>query len=430
MAKDRKKVIHMHSSVSDKQPTPASLEVGELAVNFSADKEFISLKNSSNKVVRISSDEQLVDWMEYKTVIPYSGTVDNVDLTTNKSNIEIKLNQVVSNNTKFHEKVNGALDIDGIPINPTDDGGITNGAGIAIDTSMFALNGGNPVFSSITSLNSTELYGDTIINSGLTVNGTTILNDGLASSLEWVYGDVTNENGGETNFSGNSTSTIVIPNDASHISRKTLSVDYLSSGDSMSGKVDEIYDPGAAENTTAYTPAYVNNLGRGTLEVIYETSACTLGNAVNTVYDPGSKASFTGEIANTIYIPKTIEALDNACGECISISKDVCVDGKISATQGVYQSSDRVLKENIKTLGAEDIEKAKQVQFVSFNFKNDANRRKTYGVIAQDVENAGLSELVHYDGKGLRTVDYTGLLLLKIAKLEKEIDDLKKQINK
>ena len=92
MAKDRRKVQHIHSSVPDKQPTPATLEVGEIAVNNAKDKEFLSIKNSDNQVVRMSSDEQLVTWMEKKTVIPYSGTVDNVNLTTNRSNIEIKLN--------------------------------------------------------------------------------------------------------------------------------------------------------------------------------------------------------------------------------------------------------------------------------------------------------------------------------------------------
>ena len=35
MAKDRRKVQHIHSSVPDKQPTPATLEVGEIATRNS-----------------------------------------------------------------------------------------------------------------------------------------------------------------------------------------------------------------------------------------------------------------------------------------------------------------------------------------------------------------------------------------------------------
>jgi hypothetical protein len=41
-----------------------------------------------------------------------------------------------------------------------------------------------------------------------------------------------------------------------------------------------------------------------------------------------------------------------------------------------------------------------------------------YGVIAQEVENAGLNELVHTDEEGYKAVDYTSLFMLKIAYLE------------
>ena len=80
--KDRKKLQHIHSSIADKQPTPQSLEVGEIAVNNSAKKEFLSIKNSDDKVVRFSSDSTIIDWMEKKEVMPYSGVVDNVHLDT------------------------------------------------------------------------------------------------------------------------------------------------------------------------------------------------------------------------------------------------------------------------------------------------------------------------------------------------------------
>ena len=109
MAKDRKKLQHIHSSILDKQPTAASLEVGEIAVNNAANQEFLSLKNSNDKVVRFSSDEQVVTIMEKKEVMPYEGMVrgetgpdgtkdvkgsygiTNNDLLNNKSNIVIKL---------------------------------------------------------------------------------------------------------------------------------------------------------------------------------------------------------------------------------------------------------------------------------------------------------------------------------------------------
>ena len=181
MAKDRKKLIHIHSSIADKQPAPQSLEVGEIAVNNSADKEFLSLKNSNDKVVRFSSDEQLITWMEKKEVMPYEGytrgsdgpagatgpdSVTNDDLLQNKSNLIIKLNQVAATNTVKHDKVNGAKDIYGNYVNPTSDSGVTDGAGFAIDMSRYAMIGANPSFSSLTVTDKTDLSGNTTIADG------------------------------------------------------------------------------------------------------------------------------------------------------------------------------------------------------------------------------------------------------------------------
>ena len=41
MAKDRKKLVHIHSNITDKQPRPEALEVGEIAVNNAEGKEFL-----------------------------------------------------------------------------------------------------------------------------------------------------------------------------------------------------------------------------------------------------------------------------------------------------------------------------------------------------------------------------------------------------
>ena len=164
MAKDRRKLIHIHSSLPDKQPTPNTLEPGELAVNNAAGEEFISLKNSDNKVVRISTDKTMIDWMEKKTPIIYRGEVTNVDLTHNKSDIVLKYNQVVAGNTAKHDSVNGAKDENGNFINPSEDGGVTDGAGVLLNMDLYAMNGGNPIFNSITAIKGTNtLRGSTFL---------------------------------------------------------------------------------------------------------------------------------------------------------------------------------------------------------------------------------------------------------------------------
>ena len=103
MSKDRKKLLHIHSSVNDKQPTPATLELGELGINNAQGNAFISTKNSNGDVVRFSEDDTIINWMEMKEVFPYEGYVrgydsstsgvTEVDLLNNKSNIIVKLNQ-------------------------------------------------------------------------------------------------------------------------------------------------------------------------------------------------------------------------------------------------------------------------------------------------------------------------------------------------
>ena len=187
MAKDRKKLQHMHSSILDKQPTPASLEVGEIAVNNAADKEFLSIKNTNDKVVRFSSDGQIIEWIERKEVMPYVGYVrgaagpsatsgdtptadgygsygiENTDLLNNKSELVFKLNQVAADLTTKHDKVNGKKDMYNKDVNPTTDGGINDGAGFFIDMSRYAMQDANPQFSSTTNTCRTTLSGTTII---------------------------------------------------------------------------------------------------------------------------------------------------------------------------------------------------------------------------------------------------------------------------
>ena len=149
MSKERKKLLHIRSSVPNKQPKAEFLEVGELAVNNAAGNEFISTKNTNDEVVRFSSDGKMVSVIEKKTVMPYKGEVIK-DLEENKSQILIGLNQVAAKDTPHYDVVNGAVDMSGNPINESTDSGVTDGAGFAIDMDDYALIGGSPMFSKVT----------------------------------------------------------------------------------------------------------------------------------------------------------------------------------------------------------------------------------------------------------------------------------------
>ena len=271
MAKDRRKVIHIHSSIEDRQPTPQSLEYGELGVNYNAGNEFISTKNSDDKVVRFSSDEQIVTIMEKKEVMPYEGMVrgevgpdgtkdgkgsygiTNDDLLNNKSNIVIKLNQVAASNTTKHDKVNGSKDIYNKLVNPTEDSGLNDGAGFAIDMSRYAMIDANPSFSSLTVTDKTDLSGNTTIGNGdgtgtrtghsLSIQTT----DVFANDTNWTE-KITNKTATITNKSTTATTTVYSGN-TSDIDIKTA--DY--SGDTFNGHIKDTDFSGNTVDITANT---------------------------------------------------------------------------------------------------------------------------------------------------------------------------------
>ena len=100
----------------------------------------------------------------------------------------------------------------------------------------------------------------------------------------------------------------------------------------------------------------------------------------------------------------------------------ISTNGTIDATGSIY-SSDKKLKKNIKSVSNKDIEAVSKIDLKSYKFINDESERERYGVIAQDLEKVGLNNLVvETDNK--KGVDYISFLILKIAQLEKRIEEL------
>lgn len=111
-----------------------------------------------------------------------------------------------------------------------------------------------------------------------------------------------------------------------------------------------------------------------------------------------------------------------------STSADLQVYGSVSVTKNItasafYESSDKNLKEDITSISAIDL--ARDIQLKEFRFKADGIKR--YGVIAQDLLEEGLDNLVSTKNNHL-TVDYISLLCLKIAQLEEEIKKIKMKL--
>ena len=82
------------------------------------------------------------------------------------------------------------------------------------------------------------------------------------------------------------------------------------------------------------------------------------------------------------------------------------------------------MKENIKRINNQELDNVALIEYKSYNFKNDESKHKLYGVIAQEVQGAGLGELVYTNEDGSLAVDYTSLTMLKLAKLTQDYDKL------
>jgi hypothetical protein len=106
-----------------------------------------------------------------------------------------------------------------------------------------------------------------------------------------------------------------------------------------------------------------------------------------------------------------------------------CTNGIVRCAK-TETSSDRRLKENIQNLSDQNdlIKLMDNINFVSFNFKDDENKSKQYGFIAQDIQQY-YPELVSGTEEGeYLSLDYNSCLILKIAALERKIKILKEKL--
>jgi hypothetical protein len=362
---------------------------------------------------------------------------------------------VAAKNTPKYNLINGAVDIDGQPVNPSTDGGKTDGAGIAIDMSRYAMIGANPSFSSVTVTNKTDLGGNTTINGNLTVTGNTTLaatsansvsatsvtsptisgtnitasaairannlsantisantfTGAMSKKLTWGSGKFTADT--VNGYNGSADRTITVPTELSHLTYKTLTIK------DASGTTVGTYDPGANSTQTIVIPTGGGGGGKSPLTINY-------GN----IYTGTKDTSYNTTAAKTITIPDSLSnvsngnAVDssptNTSGK-ITIKKNLEVSGTVTATGAIY-SSDRNLKENIFDISENEFERVGFVKYKTYNFKGEDN--KMYGVIAQDLQDAGLGEMVYSRDDGTLAVDYTSLMILQLARLKRDNENM------
>ena len=123
---------------------------------------------------------------------------------------------------------------------------------------------------------------------------------------------------------------------------------------------------------------------------------------------------------NVLYFTYITDTNFNASTNTTTAQVYINAAGNVYATH-FYEHSDINLKTNIKPILTSD----NIPQLKSFDWKSDGSH--SYGLIAQELEEQGYSELVSDEG-GQKTVKYSAALSLIVGKLQVKIRELEKEI--
>ena len=204
-----------------------------------------------------------------------------------------------------------------------------------------------------------------------------------------------------------------------------------------------IYTPGemqcGAFNMTGYGGSPWQN-GKGALNVqVYNNSSQT---PLIVAYRQGYNYTVTG--ANRLFSMELLNSgslmyLNFGGGMKYSLTSG----GALFAAAGMYSngyvsalgqnSSDARLKTNIRSFNATSLLNRLKPRSFEWNdlakgkFEVFRNTGIQYGLIAQEVEEV-LPDMVHTDGKGYKSIDYTEYLLMKVSALEARIAELERRL--
>ena len=115
----------------------------------------------------------------------------------------------------------------------------------------------------------------------------------------------------------------------------------------------------------------------------------------------------------------------------VYIFSDLYVQRDLYVQGSIFNPSDKNLKTNIEVIKNDKSANIINLEPVEFNYKSDKTQRKHLGFIAQDVEKI-YPELVtgtQNEVKSINYIEFIPLLVSKIQKQQKELDEFKEQID-
>ena len=112
----------------------------------------------------------------------------------------------------------------------------------------------------------------------------------------------------------------------------------------------------------------------------------------------------------------------------LDVAGDANIDGFVRATNYIA-TSDRNLKSNIEKIDNETVlNKVNQLNGYTFHFKDDKEKKKRSGLIAQEVESV-MPELVETNSEGHKAMDYNGMIayLVECVKMQQQQMNIQEQ---
>ena len=273
-----------------------------------------------------------------------------------------------------------------------------------------------------------SLSGGTLTVSG---NGAITGNLQVSGTLTDVNGDPIG--GGTVDLTGYATETWVSTNyqpagsyltsaDLSGYATETwVSTNYQPAGSYLTSESDPTV-PSHVKNITTTDITNWNNKGTSNFNGDYNSLSNKPFIPTHTSHLSNDSGYITSSALSGYATQTWVNQQGFAKGSFVPTSGNTTISGTLTATDFVATSDER-LKENITTAPSDVISKLRGVEFT---WKDSGD--KASGVIAQELEAAGLDHLVHNDGDR-KSVAYNGLiayLIEEVKALRAEVESLKK----